>query len=75
MLSALLEGTHRIQRGAAKAECGAWMDLDDSYLHMIECAEQPRDTQTAQREVRHAIEGRRHDGAMPHPALDDALPQ
>ena len=73
MLRPLLECQHRSQRGAAKAEGGTRVDLEDSYSYRIECTEQPRDTQTTQGEVRHAIEGRGHDGAVPHAALDDAI--
>ena len=73
MLLPLLECHHRSQGGAAKAEGGAGVDLDDPYVHLIECAEQPRDTQTTQSEVRHAIESRGHDGAVPQSALYDAI--
>ena len=73
MLMPLLECQHRSQRGTAKAKGGTRVDLDDSYLYLIECAEQPRDTQTTQSEARHAIEGRGHDGAVPHSALYDAI--
>lgn len=73
MLLPLLECQHGSQRGAPKAEGGAGVDLDDSHLRLIECAEQPRDTQTTQGEVRHAIKSRGHDGAVPHSALHDAI--
>ena len=73
MLMPLLECQHRSQRGTAKAEGGPRVDLEDSYLHRIECPEQPRDTETTQGEVRHSIEGRGHDGAVTHAALDDAI--
>jgi hypothetical protein len=70
---ALLECQHRSQRGAAKAESGTRVDFNDSYLFLIECTEQPRETQTTQSEVRHAIESRGHDGAVPHSMLYDAI--
>lgn len=75
MLLPLLECQHRSQGGTAKAEGRAGVDLDDPYLLLIECAEQARDTQTTQSEVRHAIESRGHDGAVPHSALYDAITQ
>ncbi len=70
-----LERQHGSERCSPKAEGRTGVDLNGPDAHCIERAEKTRDCEAPQRQVRHAIERRRHDGAMPHASRHNPFPK